>query len=121
MMQAGIFTGYFPYGLKETAEKIRGLGFNTVQLDLHFKDVDLGAGQCGQELDAAAVDGADRLVVVQADVDAPLVRLGEAAQDGPVVAAGHDEEEAPIAARIVVGDAMGLPDPGHGAPVVPDE
>ncbi|MCP4386034.1 MAG: sugar phosphate isomerase/epimerase [Hyphomicrobiales bacterium] len=45
MMQAGIFTGYFPYGLEETAQKIRGLGFNTVQLDLHFKDVDLSAGQ----------------------------------------------------------------------------
>ena len=23
MMQVGIFTGYFPYGLKESAEKIR--------------------------------------------------------------------------------------------------
>jgi hypothetical protein len=45
MMQAGIFTGYFPYGLKETAAKIRELNFNTVQLDLHFKDVDLSAGQ----------------------------------------------------------------------------
>jgi len=45
MMQAGIFTGYFPYGLEETAKKIRGLGFNTVQLDLHFKDIDLSAGQ----------------------------------------------------------------------------
>ncbi len=45
MMQAGIFTGYFPYGLEETAKKIRDLNFNTVQLDLHFKDVDLSAGQ----------------------------------------------------------------------------
>ena len=45
MMQAGIFTGYFPYGLKETAQKIRALDFNTVQLDLHFKDIDLSAGQ----------------------------------------------------------------------------
>jgi sugar phosphate isomerase/epimerase len=44
-MQVGIFTGYFPYGLEETAKKIRGLGFNTVQLDLHFKDIDLGSGQ----------------------------------------------------------------------------
>ena len=41
MMQAGIFTGYFPYGLKETAERIRKLNFNTVQLDLTFKDMDL--------------------------------------------------------------------------------
>lgn len=45
MMQTGIFTGYFPYGLEETARKIKGLGFNTVQLDLHFKDIDLGPGQ----------------------------------------------------------------------------
>ena len=41
MMQVGIFTGYFPYGLKESAEKIRKLDFNTVQLDLSFKDMDL--------------------------------------------------------------------------------
>jgi sugar phosphate isomerase/epimerase len=41
MMQTGIFTGYFPYGLEETAERIRRLNFNTVQLDLTFKDMDL--------------------------------------------------------------------------------
>ena len=40
MIQVGIFTGYFPYTLKEQAEKIRALGFNTVQLDLVFKDID---------------------------------------------------------------------------------
>ena len=40
MMQVGIFTGYFPYTLKEQAQKIRALGFNTVQLDLAFKDID---------------------------------------------------------------------------------
>ena len=40
MLQVGIFTGYFPYSLDETAKKISGLGFNTVQLDLHFKDID---------------------------------------------------------------------------------
>ena len=45
MMQSGIFTGYFPYGLEETASRIRGHGFNTAQLDLHFKDIDLGAGK----------------------------------------------------------------------------
>jgi sugar phosphate isomerase/epimerase len=45
MMQTGIFTGYFPYGLDETATKIRALDFNTVQLDMHFKDVDVSAGQ----------------------------------------------------------------------------
>jgi sugar phosphate isomerase/epimerase len=44
-MQTGIFTGYFPYGLEETARKIRALDFNTVQLDTHFKDVDVSAGQ----------------------------------------------------------------------------
>jgi sugar phosphate isomerase/epimerase len=45
MLQVGIFTGYFPYGLEETAGKIRALGFNTVQLDMHFKDVDVSAGR----------------------------------------------------------------------------
>ncbi|TIU88912.1 MAG: sugar phosphate isomerase/epimerase [Mesorhizobium sp.] len=45
MMQPGIFTGYFPYELEESARRIRALGFNTVQLDLHFKDIDLSAGQ----------------------------------------------------------------------------
>ncbi len=45
MMQTGIFTGYFPYTLAETAKKIRSLDFNTVQLDMHFKDIDLSAGQ----------------------------------------------------------------------------
>jgi sugar phosphate isomerase/epimerase len=45
MMQAGIFTGYFPYDLEEVAKRIRGLDFNTVQLDLHFRDIDLSAGQ----------------------------------------------------------------------------
>lgn len=43
MIQSGIFTGYFPYSLKETAEKIRALNFNTVQLDLTFKDMDLSS------------------------------------------------------------------------------
>lgn len=45
MMQTGIFTGYFPYALEETAKKIRALDFNTVQLDMHFKDIDVSAGQ----------------------------------------------------------------------------
>ena len=38
MMQVGIFNGYFPYTLKEQAEKIKAIGFNTVQLDLAFKE-----------------------------------------------------------------------------------
>jgi sugar phosphate isomerase/epimerase len=41
MMHVGIFTGYYPYGLKETAQKIRSQGMTTVQLDLTFKDMDL--------------------------------------------------------------------------------
>ncbi|MBW7921440.1 MAG: sugar phosphate isomerase/epimerase [Rubellimicrobium sp.] len=45
MMQAGVFTGYFPYTLEETARRIRALDFNTVQLDPHFRDIDLSAGQ----------------------------------------------------------------------------
>lgn len=45
MIQVGIFSGYFPYGLEESAKKIRAAGFNTVQLDLHFKDMDLSAGK----------------------------------------------------------------------------
>ncbi|MGQ3026838.1 MAG: sugar phosphate isomerase/epimerase family protein [Ferrovibrionaceae bacterium] len=40
MIQVGIFTGYFPYTLAEQAQKIRAQGFNTVQLDLAFKDID---------------------------------------------------------------------------------
>ena len=49
MIQVGIFSGYFPYELDTTAKAIRELGFNTVQLDLHFKDVDLSAGQITAE------------------------------------------------------------------------
>lgn len=40
MQQVGIFSGYFPYSLTEQAKKIRAIGFNTVQLDLAFKDID---------------------------------------------------------------------------------
>jgi sugar phosphate isomerase/epimerase len=39
MLQSGIFTGYFPYTLEETVQKIKGHGFNTVQLDVEFKDM----------------------------------------------------------------------------------
>ncbi|SNY90239.1 Sugar phosphate isomerase/epimerase [Cohaesibacter sp. ES.047] len=49
MMQTGIFTGYFPYELKTTAEVIRAHNFNTVQLDLHFKDIDVSDGQMTPE------------------------------------------------------------------------
>lgn len=49
MIQVGIFTGYFPYGLEETATRIRKHGFNTVQLDLAFKDMDLDTDQITTE------------------------------------------------------------------------
>jgi sugar phosphate isomerase/epimerase len=49
MIQVGIFTGYFPYSLEETAKRIRSLGFNTVQLDVTFKDMDLGSGKINSE------------------------------------------------------------------------
>lgn len=45
MLQVGIFTGYFPYALEETASKIASHGFTTVQLDLSFKDMDLATDQ----------------------------------------------------------------------------
>lgn len=45
MIQVGIFTGYFPYALEETAKKIRGLGFNTVQLDVMFRGMELDDGK----------------------------------------------------------------------------
>lgn len=41
MIQVGIFTRYFPYTLEETAKRIREAGFNTVQLDVAFKGMDL--------------------------------------------------------------------------------
>ncbi|MEJ7676679.1 MAG: sugar phosphate isomerase/epimerase [Segetibacter sp.] len=49
MIQVGIFTGYFPYSLEETAKRIRDIGFNTVQLDVSFKDMDLSTKQINSE------------------------------------------------------------------------
>lgn len=49
MIQVGIFTGYFPYSLEETAKRIRNIGFNTVQLDLSFKDMDLSTNAINDE------------------------------------------------------------------------
>jgi sugar phosphate isomerase/epimerase len=49
MIQVGIFTGYFPYTLEETAQKIRAIGFNTVQLDVNFKDMDLATDQISSD------------------------------------------------------------------------
>ena len=41
MIQVGILNAYFPYTLEESAKRIRALDFNTVQLDLVFKDMEL--------------------------------------------------------------------------------
>lgn len=49
MIQVGIFTGYFPYALEETARRIRDIGFNTVQLDVTFKDMDLSTDNITKE------------------------------------------------------------------------
>src|ERR1044071_1607687 len=49
MIQVGIFTGYFPYSLEETAKRIRSIGFNTVQLDVNFKDIDLATDEINSE------------------------------------------------------------------------
>jgi sugar phosphate isomerase/epimerase len=45
MIPVGIFNGYYPYSMSEVIDKIKDQGFSTVQLDLAFKDMDLGAGQ----------------------------------------------------------------------------
>lgn len=37
MIPVGIFSGYFPYDLKTVIDRIKSLGFSTVQLDLSFK------------------------------------------------------------------------------------
>lgn len=49
MIQVGIFTGYFPYTLEETAKRIRNIGFNTVQLDVNFKDMELATNDITSE------------------------------------------------------------------------
>jgi sugar phosphate isomerase/epimerase len=49
MIQVGIFTGYFPYALEETAKRIRELNFNTVQLDVTFKDMQVNTGELNNE------------------------------------------------------------------------
>lgn len=49
MIQTGIFTGYFPYTLEETAKRIKALNFDTVQLDLSFKDMDLDTESINKE------------------------------------------------------------------------
>ncbi|HEY0792374.1 MAG TPA: sugar phosphate isomerase/epimerase [Chthoniobacterales bacterium] len=69
MIQAGIFTGYFPYALEQQAEKIRALGFNTVQLDLAFKDIDLSSP------DAITPETAKRIADTFRDHNLPICCL----------------------------------------------
>jgi sugar phosphate isomerase/epimerase len=40
MITVGIFNGYYPHTLAETISRIKRDGFNCVQLDLSFKDID---------------------------------------------------------------------------------
>ena len=48
-MQRGIFTVYVPHQLNETASRNRKFEFNTVALDLHSKETDLGPGHIIKE------------------------------------------------------------------------
>jgi len=49
MLYVGIFNGYYPYTLDETIKKMKSRGFTTVQLDLAFKDMQLGPGELTKE------------------------------------------------------------------------
>jgi sugar phosphate isomerase/epimerase len=69
MMQVGIFNGYFPYTLKEQAKKIKAIGFNTVQLDLSFKDIDFSTPE------AITRDKAKTVREVFRDHDLPVCTL----------------------------------------------
>jgi sugar phosphate isomerase/epimerase len=40
MIQTGIFTGYYPYGIDEVIKRIKASDFSCVQLDISFKDCD---------------------------------------------------------------------------------
>ncbi len=66
MMQVGIFNGYFPYPLAEQARRIRALGFNAVQLDLAFKDIDLSTPE------AITAEKAKRIRETFRDHDLPV-------------------------------------------------
>lgn len=69
MIQVGIFNGYFPYALEEQAKRIRALGFNTVQLDLAFKDIDFSAPE------AITPEKAKRVRETFRDHDLPICTL----------------------------------------------
>lgn len=45
MIPVGIFSGYFPYDLNTVIDRVKSLGFSTVQLDLSFKDIDFSPGK----------------------------------------------------------------------------
>lgn len=49
MLSVGIFNGYFPYSLQKSIDCVKKNGFQTVQLDLAFKDFDFSAGNITQE------------------------------------------------------------------------
>lgn len=69
MLQTGIFSGYFPYALEEQARKIRAIGFNTVQLDLAFKDIDFSTP------DAITLEKAKRVRETFRDYNLPICAI----------------------------------------------
>lgn len=56
MIPVGIFSGYFPYDLKTVIDRIKSLGFSTVQLDLSFKDIDFSPGKVTRQNSHAVRD-----------------------------------------------------------------
>jgi len=66
MIQVGIFNGYFPYTLEEQAKKIKAIGFNTVQLDLSFKDIDFSTPE------AITIEKAKKVRETFRDHDLPI-------------------------------------------------
>lgn len=69
MLQTGIFSGYFPYSLEEQARKIKAIGFNTVQLDLAFKDIDFSTPE------AITLDKAKRVRETFRDYNLPICAI----------------------------------------------
>ncbi|MFC4302544.1 sugar phosphate isomerase/epimerase family protein [Cohnella boryungensis] len=49
MISVGIFNGYYPYTLAESISRIKKDGFNCVQLDLSFKDMDVSPDNLTRE------------------------------------------------------------------------
>lgn len=69
MQQVGIFSGYFPYALEEQARRIKSIGFNTVQLDLAFKDIDFSTP------DAITLEKAKRVRETFRDYNLPICAI----------------------------------------------